>query len=349
MPIAAPGHNKAKGQRPRTREKYREAIEACDSEEYLHLNIAEIARLFHLGPTALSAQLRTHYPDIIPRREAQRQKRGLADNRQRGARKFAAGQYAKAIKMLADTDLTIEEVARRCNVPYTGLRHHILFWNKDLERQREQRRLEGQQKPKIGTLAGNGQLRKLPAEIEQKYARGVELYRTTSLPVTEIARQIGVNVDTFRHHLRTWHRRLMFERRGARLSPQASDRASFDGTKRYSRATAEKYAQAIDELKTSDASVEAVAKRFGFVPEVFRTYLKEHEPELFESLGMTTLPNGRQVLKRSYLRYLPAIEDYATTADTLKTIAERHNIPYNSLAGFIRRNLPDLIEKKKSK
>lgn len=332
-----------KGQRPETHLKYREAIAACDSEEYINLNISQIARLFHLNGTALANQLRMHYPDIIPRREAERRRRGIADNIPRGVRKTAVDSYARAVEMLSDTDMTVEEVAEKCGVSFTGLRQHLIFYHKDLVEQRDTRRNEGKSKPKIGRMAGNGRLRRMSDEIERKYAEGVELYRTTSLPVSEIAQRIGVNVNTFRHHLKAWHKRLMFERRGVSITDDSTDRPTFDGTKRYSRATGEKYAEAIEILKTTESSVESVAKKFGFVPEVLRAYLKEHEPQLFESLGMIRLPNGRSVLKRSYDKYREAIEAYSTTGESLKSISQRLGLNYNSLGGFIRRSLPELL------
>lgn len=334
----ARGRNK--GQRPETRRKYRDAIEACDSEEYIDLNVSQIARMFDLDGTALANQLRAHYPEILPRREAERRRRGIADNIHRGVRRFAEEEYAEAVAMLRDTDMTMEEAADRCGVSYPGLRQHIIFYHKEIARQRELRRIRGQENPKTGTLSGNGRLREMPGDAKRKYAKGVELYRTTSLPVTEIARRIGVNVNTFRHHLRTWHRSLMFDRRNAETPVGETDRPTMLGTKRYDRAVREKYAEAIESLKTTtDATVESISRKFGFIPEVFRAYLKEHEPELFESLGMMTLPNGKTVLRRSYEKYKDAIEAYQSSKESLKSIAERFGIPYKSLSGFIRRNL----------
>ena len=73
-------------------------------------------------------------------------------------------------------------------------------------------------------------------------------------------------------------------------------------------------------------------------------YLKEHCPDLYESMGMIRLPNGRKVLKRSYDRYSEAIRLFSTTTEPLRSIADRLKIQYNSIGGFIRRNYPELIE-----
>lgn len=333
-----------KGQRPETRLKYHQAIIACDSEEYIHLNISQIAAIFHLSGPALANQLRTHYPDVIPRREAERQRLGIADNIPRGARHISAETYAEAINLLRQSDITLQEAAERCNVSFSGLRQHIIFYHKDLASLREEKRIQGMARPMTGEIAGNGQIRRMSTEIERKYAEGVRLYRTTALPVTEIALRTGVNVSAFRHHLNIWHKRLMFERRGAQLPDDASDRESFGDTKRYRKSTAAKYTEAIAVLKCSDLSVETVARKFGFIPEAFRAYLKEHEPALSESLGMMTLPNGRLVLRRTYEKYREALEAYALTPEPLKSIAARLGTDYKSIGGFIRRSMPELLE-----
>lgn len=348
-----------KGQRPETVAKYREAIEACDNMDYIRLNISQIAAKFGLSGTALANQLHAHYPEVIPRREMERERLGIAGNVRVGARQVTKEMYAEAVRLLHDTDLTIEEAAEKGNVPEAGLHQYLRHYNRQLLEEREKRRIAGKELPKIGKVSGNGSIRKVSEEAEKKYAEGVELYRDTSLPVTEIAQRIGVNVNSFRNHLRKWHRQLMFERRGAELKEEASDRASFDGTKRYNKATVDKYAEAIELLKEGymsgwgqpdlPVSVEGVARKFGFVPEVFRAYLKEHEPVLFESLGMITLPGGRTVLRRSYEKYAKAIEEFRVGDDTLKNIARREGLTYNSLSGFIRRNFPELTRKLKIK
>lgn len=333
-----------KGQSASTHEKYREAIEACDSEKFIHLNISQIARIYGLNGTALANQLRAHYPDILPRREAERRRLGIADNVHRGPRKFATETYSKAVELLLSSDMTIEEASDLCQVSFSGLRQHLLYYHKDIVTLREQKRLNGRDMPRIGHVAGNGQIRKPSAEKEAYFAEAVRLYKDTSLPMTEIAKRTGIPIAPLRYYMRMWHRRLIFKRRGVDKSESGSDREALSTVKRYSKATAEKYTEAITLLKTTDMSTEAVAKNFGFTPKVFRTYLKEHEPELHESLGMIKLPNGRFVLRRSYSRYADALNAYATTTESLYSIAKRMSIQYNSIGGFIRRNYPELIK-----
>lgn len=345
--VAEPGRRmrKPKGQTPETHAKYKAAIEACDSEEFIHLNVSQIARRFNLDGTALNNQLKTHYPEILERREKERQLRGIADNFLRGARKSAVDTYADAVELLRKTDKTIEEVAEACGISFTGLRQHILLYHKDLVDLRRRRRKEGKRLPKVGRVSGNGRIRRPDEEYAQRFARALDLYRSSSLPVKDICAATGTDMQAFKNHLRMWHKDLMFKRRGAEMPAGASDRASLDGVKRSDPRAAEKYAGAIAELKAGKATVEATARKYGFTPEVFRAYLKEHCPKLWREMGMTELPNGRKVLRRSYERYAAAIEAYETSTESLRSIASRLGLTYNSVAGFIRRNLPEAIER----
>lgn len=83
-----------RGQLPATRTKYKDAIEACGSLDYIEYNVSQIARRFGLNGTDLGRQLRTHYPGIIEWREEVRKRLGLNDNLPRGTRKVCKEQYA---------------------------------------------------------------------------------------------------------------------------------------------------------------------------------------------------------------------------------------------------------------
>lgn len=334
----------AKGQKPATRAKYREAVEACDSEEYIDLNISQIARLFGLDGPGLANQLKTHYPEILKRREEVRQRRGIADNYRRGARAVTKEAYAEALQLLADTDMTIEEAADACGVSFNGLRQYMLHYHKELVSAREHRRDEGKKMPGIGRMSGNGSVRRPRQADAEKYAEAVELYRSTTLTAREICALTGLNPRSFGNHMRMWHQRLIFERRGMAMPKGTSDRPGLGGLHGYSGAASEKYAPAIEALEAGGQSVESVARHFGFIPEVFRAYLKRHRPDLWQSMGMTRLPNGRKVSRRSSGKYAEAIELYRSTGESLKSIAERLGLNYNSIGGFLRRNMPEVIE-----
>ena len=101
-----------RGQLPATRIKYRDAIEACGSMEFIEFNVSQVARMFGLDGTGLARQLRTHCPEIIELREQTRLRLGLNDNLPRGMRKRCHERYARAVERLrGDSYVSMQEAA----------------------------------------------------------------------------------------------------------------------------------------------------------------------------------------------------------------------------------------------
>ena len=328
---------KSSGQTAEAHMKYRDAIEACDSREYIGLNVSQIAHKFHLDPSSLGKQLRRHYPEILERRERERRRLDLADNLQRGADPRCAEQYAAAVAHLQETDDTVRHTAELFGLSYSGLREHLLFYNKDLAARRAGKRREAVNAKTIGALTGNGALHAPSAANAEKYAEALRLYRSTAMTQQEICQATGVTLTGLRNHLRIWNRDLMAEHYDVDGRGDASPR-------RYRRSTAAKYAEAIARLKATGQPAAAAAREFGLNADSFRSYIREHEPALAASLGMTRLDNGRTVRAGSAEKYAEAIRAYETSTETLKSIAGRMGLKYNSLGGYIRRSRPDAIE-----
>lgn len=329
-----------RGQTPAAHAKYRDAIAACDNETYIAYNISQIAHLFGLNPTGLGNQLRAHYPEILERREAERRRRGLADNLQRGVRPWCREQYAGAVELLRTKELTLPEAAERCGVSLAGLRQHVCFYHKDLLEKRSALRERGKSLKRKGHVTGSGRRHEPLPESRERYREAVRLYRDTAMTIKEIAERLGLNINSLAHHLRVWHREDVFARRGA----EYREGASLSATKHYRKSTAAKYAEAIERLREEkERPTSEIAAEFGLHPDCFREYLKEHEPELYARQGMMRASNGRLVSRRSMERYGEAVRLYETTAEDLKSIAGRLGLTYNSLGGFIRRNFPELI------
>lgn len=338
-----------KGQSSETRMKYREAILACDSEEYIDLNVSQIAQMFDVSPVGLANQLRMHYPEIISRREKARGRVGLGDNRKRGVRRKTIELYAPAIELLRNSNLTIKEVAKQCDVSFTGLRQHVQFYHKDIVEKRERNRESGKITPVIGSIAGNGKIRRPSEELQKHYAESVELYRTSSLTVAQIAERTGVDPQRFQHYMWMWQRKLILERNGVDPEQVVSDREAVTNYRRSSKATREKYREMVEMLRTTDKSTEAVAKLFNTSPEALRSYLRNNEADLYNERGKVTLPNGRIVLRRAYEKYSGAIELCRTTSGSLKSIANKLGLNYNPFLTFMRRNFPELCDSRKGR
>ncbi|OUN52671.1 hypothetical protein [Bacteroides uniformis] len=328
-----------KGQTTAAHYKYKDAIAACDSMEYIEYNISQIARIFNVDCSSLASQLRRHYPDIVPHREQERRRIGITVNLQYGARKWSKEEYATAIEMLQSSDKTIEEVAEACNVSYTGLREHILAYYPQITRNREEKRIRAIGQKVRGLRNGNWTVCEPGRETLEKYEKAIDLYRTTSKDVKDIVRIVGVTLGGFRYHLRTWYPELMVLRRGF------DEGMALEQTKRYKKSSAEKYANAIERLQNTDLPTAKVAAEFGLNPETFRMYLREHHPELVTARGMIRTSDGKVVSNRSAEKYAEALRIYATTSESLKSIAKRLGLTYNSVGGFIRRNYPEAIKK----
>lgn len=328
-----------RGQTASARAKYGDAITACGDAKYIEYNVSQIAHLFGLNPTGLSNQLRAHCPGLLERRELERRRLGLADNQQRGVRPWCREQYAAAVKLLRTTELTLPEVAERCGVSFTGLRQHVCFYHKDLQETRSELRERAKTQKRKGHVTGSGRRHEPTPGSRERYREAVRLYRNTAMTIKEIAEKLELNPFAFTSYLQTWHREDVFARRGA----EYREGASLSQTKQYKKPTAAKYAPAIERLRAENRPTSEIAAEFGLHPEVFRQYLKEHEPELYARQGMMRAPNGRSVSRRSMEKYAEALRLYETTGEELKSIARRLGLNYNSLGGFIRRNFPELI------
>ena len=226
------GMGQRRSQRPATRAKYREAIAACDSMDYIDCNVSQIAREFGLSGTNLGKQLRTHYPGVIERREEVRRRLGLDDNLPRGTRPQCRERYAGAVELLrGDRYVTMQEAAERCNVSYQGLKQHLIFYHKELidNRINIRKRAVGQQRK--GKITGRGSLHAPQPATVEKYAEALRLYGTTAGSLKSLARRFGVNECSLRDFIKRHfpeavegHRRAVERDRGRKAAgmPESS-------------------------------------------------------------------------------------------------------------------------------
>lgn len=333
----------ANGQSLSSRLKYKDAIAACGDVAYIEYNVAQVANLFRLDGSALASQLRVHYPGVIEQREKLRRRLGIADNAQRGARQCSIDAYAQALELYRDTDLTVTEVAERCGVSKSGFRRFMRFYHKDILAVKASRRRAAAKAPasrSAGALAGNGgQYGPKPATVAL-YAKALDLYRTSSLTVDEIIEKTAVPPAGFKGYLSQWHRPDRLLRQGGEC--EGSSDEILGHTPHYRKSTAEKYRAAIASLKSNPRPIAEAAREFGHNPDIFRDYLRKHEPALVAAQGMVRLPNGRLVKQSAMDKYGRALEEYGSTAESLKSIAQRHGLVYNSICNFITRNCPEL-------
>lgn len=304
-----------RGQSRATHLKYKEAIEACDDIAYAEFNVSQIARMFGLTGTGLASQLRVHYPDVIPAREALRRRLGIADGLHRGALPSSRSAYEGAVAIYRDTDLTIREVADRLGLSRSGFGQYMRHYHHDAIADKARRRKASKvhHGGKAGTLSGNGQLYGPKNQTDALYARALSIYSDGRKTIEEVVRETGVPPVGFRHYLDKWRRDVRQSRKGV------------------------KYGEAIASLRANPRTVTDVAKEYGLHADVFREYLKSHAPDLAEGQGMVRLENGKLVKRTAWDKYRPAIEEYRREGGPLRRIAQRHGLTYNSLLSFIKR------------
>ena len=323
--------------------KYKDAVAACDSLNYIDLNVSQVARKFGTDGTALANFMRIHYPETLVWREKVRRRLGINDNIWHGARPECTEQYAKAVEMYRDTEMTMREVSAACKVSPSGFSQHLRFYHKEILKRREQKRKTAKAKRQqvLGELTGNGRIYRPSPATKQRYAQALELYRNTTLTMKEIVRRTGVPAEGFRFYLHKWHKDLVIERLG--ISSNVSGHTDLRKARKRMKTVAAKYAEAIESLKNNPRPVAKVAAEYGFNPEVFRDYLHKHEPELARQQGMLKTANGKTVSRRSEEKYGEAVRLYGTTTESLKSIAARLGLTYNSVGGYIRRNYPEVM------
>lgn len=178
-------------------------------------------------------------------------------------------------------------------------------------------------------VGAKGRVRGPNPASEKKYAYALRrLENDAEVKLEDVAYELGLNVNSFRSFVRTWHPGLLRSRRHG--------------------ATAAKYAEAIAAMRSRPGSdVAEVAALYGHAPEALRCYLRRHAPELILNSGVSA--SGHSARRRSAERYHAAIVFYACGTHSLAKVAERYGIVYNSLYDYVRRHHPDLLGRARAK
>lgn len=168
--------------------KYKNAVAACDSLSFIDLNVSQIARKYGVDATALANFMRVHYHDILLWRENVRRQLGINDYTVHGARKKCIKQYAKAVEMYKNTDMTMPEIAEACSVSLSGFSQHMRFYHSDILKIKRKERKVAEANKTFGKMTGNGRTYKPSASTEKKYAEALEMYKNTAMTMKDIAK-----------------------------------------------------------------------------------------------------------------------------------------------------------------
>ena len=335
------------GQHPETEARYGEAIRACESMSNLSLTVAEIARMYEVDPQCLRNQLKRHFPDIIPERNRLRIALGYDHPKgNSGLKKATVNRYAKAVEMLRDPSLTVREVAQRCDVSYQGLQQHLIFYHKDIADARMLARADAVNNDiVIGSLDGSGGVHRPRPEAVERDAPAVEMYRTTDLPATEIAKKCGLSAHNFESYLRKWHKPEMVERRKRREAELKEKReAENNRPDRSGPALArERYTPAI-EMLLGGMTLSEAASALGVELSNLGAWMKRHHSDVLEASGngMMRLQDGKLVTRRRYARFAPVCQYIGEhPSERTENVARRFGVPTSSLMKFAARIFPE--------
>lgn len=339
------------GQRPQTENKYREAIEDCQRIDIISLTVSEIARKHGLQPEAFRNQLKRHFPDLLHSRAMIRSKLGFKTGSNYGMKEETALKYAAAVELLRDPAITVREAALRNGISYQGLQGHLIFHHKDIAEARMLSRTDAISRPASeGGISANGGIRQPRPSTVALYAPAIRLYRTTDLPVTEIARRCKLSYSNLCSYIAKWHRLEMAKRkvdREAALAanttrrPRSYDRLkenpkALDARKRYSPAIA---------LLNEGKNVTEAADLLGVNQSNLFLWLKRNHPDVLEKAraGMMRLPTGKMILRTTYDKYAP-VASYISSHPTKSTreVALKFDVPVSSLIKHMSADFPDI-------
>ena len=312
-----------KGQSLLTKLKYKDAIAACADAEFIEFNVSEIARTFNLDPTALASQLKYHFPQILENRYKIRSQLGLAHNRHRGARQESIETYSHALTLYRDTDLTLVQVAERCNVSSGGFGQYLRFYHKDLITAKAKRRasLHSQNPTPSPTSTSTSNptssltQTSTPTSIHtstpstspkpatarntaaaEKYAPAIESLRKDPRPIAKVAMEYGLNADVFRIYLKRNHPDLHQPHSmttDTNLTPPKTS---------------------VTNSMTADTDI-------------------ENGTDATKQLSST-----RSHKCSTDNKYKAAIDEYLSSSEPMKDIATRHGLVYKSLMSYLKRH-----------
>lgn len=189
-----------------------------------------------------------------------------------------------------------------CGESEHALRAYLRRYWRELMLRRYGIETEGKDAQEVPFYTADGQ----SCLAHRKYKEAVQAcdsIRYIDLNVSQVARKFGVNATALANFMRVHYSEVLKRREEYRIRLGISDNIRRgvrpDCREQYAaavelyrttdmsvKAVAAKYAEAIESLRQHPRPVSYVAREFGHHPEVFRSYLRKHEPELAAKLGL---------------------------------------------------------------
>lgn len=338
------------GQRTATFERYAEAIRACSDIAYLGKTVSEIARDFGHQPETFRMMMKRHYMEVLNERERLRQLLGLNKLPPRGVSETTRQKYEPNLQLLRTTDITVREAAEKTGVSLASLQQHIIFYHKDLARQRLMRRVEQLDQPsKQGRVTGAGRLAGPRGTAEEYYREAVTmLAEHPEMTVRQVATQTGVGEHNLSCYLCRWHRDILQQREVWRRQQTAHRQQERLKPNRFERAALQ-YQPALPLLEQGMTYQEA-ARQTGLDSSRLQWWVRHHRPDLHErehESRWVTLPDGTRLMRNNFLHYQKAAREYCQTDEPLNYIVRRHGFSETNFRRFLQAAYPEAVERRR--
>lgn len=194
--------------------------------------------------------------------------------------------------------------------------------------------------------------------LHLKYAKAVELYDTTTMPLYKIAEACGVSTGGLGNYLRRYWRELVLRRNKIPAGTENPNDIKIVQAGRQSVVAHAKYKDAVaacDSLDCIELNVSQVARKYGLDGTALANFMRVHYSDTLvwrekvrRRLGIND--NVWHGARRECIeQYAEAVEIYRTTDMTIPEIAERCGVSESGLSQHLRFYHKDIIEQKRCK
>lgn len=267
--------NTHRGARASSVEAYSDALQIYRDTD---LSIPAVAELCGVSKGGFSQFMRFYHKDVISHK-AGRRAAASKDNTPKQVGKLSGNGklygpqpetvelYSKALELYRSTDLSYDEIAEATGVPVNGLRAYIDQWHPGERIRRRGYDWDGVSVPDVKST------KRYKKSTFLKYEDAIESLKVNPRHVAEVAKEFGLNPETFREYLKN-HEPELAESRGMIRKG--------DG-KIVKRTSYERYKDAIEEYATSVEPLKKIAARHGIVYNSIMGFVVRNCPEERES------------------------------------------------------------------
>lgn len=356
-----------RGLKKATVEKYADAIQMLRET---HLTIREVAERCNVSYQGLQQHLLFYHKDIAESRLLYRTDALLKTVERndwegspspnggvRGPKAETVALYASALELYRKTDLTIRQIAARCNVPLHNFSSYIRKWyREDMEKRRS---IRAHRKNDSRNTRKNKMDMSVQAVALRRYAPVLEMLRQGA-SFHEAAIQAGSTTDNLRNWVKANYPDLAKKVMAANMVPLP------EGT-RCKRESWDFFRDAVKEYCETDIPLKHIAGSHGMRPTSLRAFLVKHFPSAVAQRRdheAKKLDDRRKAWEESKVKaqlkleaysrakrdkYADAIELYATGDYSTEQIATRFGFSPSAFTSYLHAHYPELVKKRRAK